>query len=217
MLQTRSPSRWFAQRQLLCGLVLLGLLFQGACQKKKSRQPLARSADWYGLKLGMTQPQATARMTALGWSLRCSDATHVMYLHQGAIYTRWTKKAAQGRILRCLGRLAKGVSTDSHQVRTKKLVFLDNKLIAMNIVISSTDAELGPILTKRFGVFRRREFAMHLYGSQKKGRMKPFYQQRENAAILWIRRAKMQELVFLDVEGKVPQTIQALVSTRKGE
>jgi hypothetical protein len=197
----------------------------GACDEKSPSKPRTlERLEWDGLRLGMAQERAKARMKDLGWKTRCRPSPTVVFLDGDALATRWVKRSERKRTLRCdaylpissaKGKPGKKGGSAQKKLRAK-LFFLDGTLRQMNIVLAVPDEELAPKLKKRWGAYKQLELSMYLYGSSRPGRLRALSFRRGNVTVLWLRRAKVHELIFLDHTPTRVKELRSLVTLKKG-
>jgi hypothetical protein len=231
----RAPRSWLGLLALGVGALGAGTLGVGAlgvgalgagvlcsgCDEKPERKPKTfDDLHWEGLRLGMAVEQARARMKELGWKTRCRPSPTVVFLDGDALATRWIKQAERGRTLRC----------DAHVPRKKavpkrgkarrrlraKLFFLDGTLRQMNIVLAVPDERIAPALRKRWGAFKQVRLSMYMYGSSRPGQLRALSFRRGGDTVLWLRRARVHELVFVSHEPAQVKALRSLVTLEKG-
>ena len=205
-------SRWLAV------LALVGALSVTACRKKKSApktagQPLA----WNNLAVGMTRKQVDERLDRLGWGAACKPSKTATYLTGNELLTRYVKQTARTRTQRCSAAAKKGTKVWSPPVRIIKLFYLDGRLVRMNVLVAAPDSELGPLLKGRFGKLPGKQLTRYMYAGKRSRTFRVWTVERKGVALVWLRSARMQELVFFATDKPTLKTLEAVTTTRLGD
>jgi hypothetical protein len=177
---------------------------------------------WEGLRLGQTQAAARKKAQALGWVLTCKPATTVLYLDGDELATQWIRSAEQKRTARCTGQLPRPTgmrsakADDSPRLIRAVLFFLDDRLVRMNILMATADPPFAKRIHSRWGRFDHRPLSIRLYGATKRGRIKAQIKRHGQTALIWLRKARAQELIFVTLDPKQVEALKHIATDKKG-
>ena len=201
---------------LLCLLPVLAL---AACGKKgRGKAPSREPMTWSGLALGMPADKAKDRLKALGTTLTCQEARTVMFLDGGTLVTQWVKAGSRGSTERCDAMNAAARDKSKDELRgllRAKLFFLEGRLRQFNVILSGSDSELAKELDRRWGPPEQVAMAVRLYSGKKEGSIRVFQYKNKEHTVLWLRKAQLQELIFLPHQPEAVTPLQQIGSPTK--
>ncbi|MFH2007547.1 MAG: hypothetical protein ABI333_13260 [bacterium] len=201
---------WPAVLAILCSFPAAG------CRKKKSTPKAGGLAlTWNTLAVGMTRKEVDKRLGALGWGAACKPSDTATYLAGAELFTRYVKQSARSRTQSCGAAARKGTKVWSPPVRLIKLFYLDGRLARLNVLVPVPDSELGPLLSDRFGKLLGKQVTRHAYGGKRSGQFRVWTLERKGVALVWLRSAKMQELVFFAVDKPTLKALEAVTTTSR--
>jgi len=202
----------------LVGLLLIAASL-GGCNKpsRKAPKPL-EGLQWEGIALGMSTEQVKARLEALGWSTTCQTPNTLVYLDGNALLTRWVKRADRKRAHRCDSRFTPPKTSPDGPGRLRaKTFFLDGTLRQLTVVVEWGDAALSKELRRRWGTYQQTDLELYLYSSRRPGRLRALAFRRNSTTVLWLRKAKIHELIFVSHTPAAVKALRAVASMKKNE
>jgi hypothetical protein len=217
--ERRRSSRGWPRAALLAPL--LGSLLAGGC-KQSSPKKQSAALEWKGLRLGQPPSQARARAKSLGWVLTCKPATTVLYLDGDELATQWVLSAEQKRTVRCVGQRPRPTGMkpakpgDSPRLIRTVLFFLDGRLVRMNILVATADPPFAKRMHANWGRFDHRDLSIRLYGAKKRGRIRAQVKRVGHTALIWLRKARAQELIFVTTDPKQVKALKHIATEKKG-
>ncbi len=199
---------------LLC---LVGVAGLSACKKKKAAAPAVKPAQWQGLRMDMPRAKAEKLVRDAKLRVHCAPTHNVTYLKKNKLYTRWVKKAAAARVVRCKVRRKKGAKPGPDGVMETKLYFLDNKLVRLHAKVISTDVTFEQVLKNHFGTLKQMTLERYVYAGDAPSKTRAWGLNRLSTGIIWLRGVRRQQLAMFSTDAKIIQALEAVSSTRKGD